>query len=178
MTGRYSDPGATHYRTAMIEGVEVFYREAGPPDAPEHREASRAYRGPESIRAQYLFGVKDPSLVDPDNWTINTALIDRPGVDEIMLDLLYDIRTNVPTFTAMQRFVRGRQPPTLVTAGVNDEVFPGEVQRQILTDLPAAEFHALDTGHCALEDQAPEIARLMRGFLDRVLAPEVTRTRS
>ncbi|MGH3119518.1 MAG: alpha/beta fold hydrolase [Streptosporangiaceae bacterium] len=98
MTGRHSDPGATHYRTAMIEGVEVFYREAG--------------------------------------------------------------------------------PPTLVTAGVNDEVFPGEVQRQILTDLPAAEFHALDTGHCALEDQAPEIARLMRGFLDRVLAPEVTRTRS
>ena len=25
---------ATHYRTAMIDGVSIFYREAGPKDAP------------------------------------------------------------------------------------------------------------------------------------------------
>jgi pimeloyl-ACP methyl ester carboxylesterase len=146
--------------------------------SPEHREASRAYLGREGIRAQYLFGVQDPSLVDPDNWTIDTALIDRPGVGEIMLDLLYDIRRNGPTFKAMQQFLRDRQPPTLVAAGVNDEIFPGEVQRQILTDLPEAEFHPLDTGHFALEDQAPEIARLMRDFLGRALAPGLTRTGS
>ena len=105
-------------------------------------------------------------------------LIDRPGVGEIMLDLLYDIRRNGPTFKAMQQFLRDRQPPTLVAAGVNDEIFPGEVQRQILTDLPGAEFHPLDPGHFALEDQAPEIARLMRDFLGRVLAPGLTRTGS
>ena len=295
MTGRHDDQNATRYRTATVDGVGVFYREAGPPDAPavvllhgfpsssrmfrdliprlsdayhviapdypgfghsavpdradfaytfdhlaeitgqlldqlgvrrfalyvmdfgapigfrlvlqhperltalvaqnaplypeeprgwwatlgrywadgsaEHREASRAYLELEGIRAQYLAGVKDPSLVDPDNWTIDTALIDRPGVGEIMLDLLYDIRGNGPTFKAMQQFLRDRQPPALVAAGVNDEIFPGEVQRQILTDLPGAEFHPLDTGHFALEDQAPEIARLMRDFLGRVLAP-------
>ena len=146
--------------------------------SPEHREASRAYLGLEGIRAQYVFGVQDPALVDPDNWTIDTALLDRPGVDEIMLDLLYDIRGNGPTFKAMQQFLRDRQPPTLVTAGINDEIFPGEVQRQILTDLPEAEFHPLDTGHFALEEQAPEIARLMRDFLGRVLAPGLTRTGS
>jgi pimeloyl-ACP methyl ester carboxylesterase len=71
----------------------------------------------------------------------------------------------------MQQFLRDRQPPTLVAAGVNDEIFPGEVQRQIFSDLPGAEFHPLDTGHFALEDQAPEIARLMRDFLGRALAP-------
>ena len=119
------------------------------------------------IRAQYVFGVPDPSLVDPDNWTIDTALIDRLGVGEIMLDLLYDIRRNGPTFKAMQQFLRDRQPPTLVAAGINDEIFPGEVQRQILTDLPGGEFHPLGTGHFALEDQAPELARLMRAFLGR-----------
>jgi hypothetical protein len=33
-------------------------------------------------------------LIDPDNWTIDTALLARHGVDEIMLDLRYDdIRT-------------------------------------------------------------------------------------
>ena len=92
-------------------------------------------------------------------------VIDRPGVDEIMLDLLYDIRNNVPTFDAMQQFVRVRRPPTLVATGANDEIFPEPVVRQILADHPAAEYHALDTGHFALEDGGAEIDGLMRDFL-------------
>jgi hypothetical protein len=60
-------------------------------------------------------------------------LIDRSGVGEIMLHLRYDIRGNRPTFKAMQQFLRDRQPPILVAAGVNDEIFPRAVQRQILT---------------------------------------------
>jgi hypothetical protein len=60
-----------------------------------------------------------PTVVDPGNWIVDTALTDRPGVGEIMLDLRYDIRGNGPTFKAMQQFLRDRQPPTLVAAGVN-----------------------------------------------------------
>jgi pimeloyl-ACP methyl ester carboxylesterase/uncharacterized protein YciI len=133
----------------------------------EHREASRAYLELDGLRDQYLYGVRDPSVIDPDNWVIDKALIDRPGVDEIMLDLLYDIRNNVPTVTAMQEFLRDRRPPTLVATGANDEIFPEELVRQILRDHPGAEYHALDTGHFALEDKADEIAALMRDFLTR-----------
>ena len=111
--------------------------------------------------------VQDPSLIDPDNWVIDKALIDRPGVAEIMLDLLYDIRNNVATFEAMQQFIRERRPPILVATGANDEIFPEPVVRQILADDPAAEYHALSTGHFALEDKAAEIAALMRDFLRR-----------
>jgi pimeloyl-ACP methyl ester carboxylesterase len=135
----------------------------------EHRDAARSYLTPETTKAQYLFGVKDPSLIDPDTWTIDQALNGRPGVDEIMLDLLYDIRTNAATFSAMQKFLRDNRTPTLVATGANDEIFPEEVVRQILTDLPDTEYHALDTGHFALEDKGPEIAGLMRDFLGRVL---------
>jgi pimeloyl-ACP methyl ester carboxylesterase len=135
----------------------------------EHRNAARSYLTPETTKAQYLYGVKDPSLIDPDSWTIDQALNDRPGVDEIMLDLLYDIRTNKATFSAMQKFLRDHRTPTLVATGANDEIFPEEVVRQILTDLPDTDYHALDTGHFALEDKAPEIAGLMRDFLGRVL---------
>jgi len=135
----------------------------------EHRAASRSYLTLENIRALYPFGVRDPSLIDPDNWTIDKALIDRPGVAESFLDLLYDIRNNVPTFTAMQGFLRERRPPTLVATGANDEVFPEEVVRKVLDDLPTTEYHALDTGHFALEDNCDVIARLMRDFLNRVL---------
>src|SRR5262249_6741973 len=135
----------------------------------EHRDAARTYLELDGLRAQYLFGVADPSRVDPDNWVIDKALIDRPGVDEIMLDLLYDIRNNVPTFEAMQQFIRDRKPPTLVATGRNDEIFPEPTVRQILVDHPTAEYHALETGHFALEDKAPEIAGLMRDFLSRNL---------
>jgi hypothetical protein len=72
MTGRHDGQSATRYRTATVDRVGLFYREAGPSDAP--------------------------------------------------------------------------------------------------VVLPGDEFHSLGTGHFALEDQAPEIARLMRGFLGRVLA--------
>lgn len=137
----------------------------------EHREASRAYLELDGLRAQYLYGVRDPSVIDPDNWVIDKALIDRPGVDEIMLDLLYDIRNNAPTFTAMQEFLRDRRPPTLVATGANDEIFPEEVVRQVLRDHPGTEYHALDTGHFALEDDADEIAALIRDFLPRALQP-------
>ena len=68
--------------------------------------AARSYLDRDGLRGQYLSGVQDPSRIDPDNWVIDKALIDRPGVDDIMLDLLYDIRTNTPTFEAMQEFLR------------------------------------------------------------------------
>jgi len=134
-----------------------------------HRQAARSYLDRDGLRGQYLSGVQDPSLIDPDNWVIDKALIDRPGVDEIMLDLLYDIPNQAPVFKAMQQFLREHRPPTLVTTGANDEIFPEQAVRQILTDHPGTEYHALDTGHFALEDKATEIAALMRDFLARTV---------
>jgi hypothetical protein len=52
---------------------------------------------------------RDPSLVDPDNWVIDAALIARPGMDEISLDLLYDIRKNIPVFAAARQYFRDQQ---------------------------------------------------------------------
>jgi pimeloyl-ACP methyl ester carboxylesterase len=135
----------------------------------ERRDESRSYLSLDSLRDQYLHGVRDGSLIDPDNWIVDAALIGRPGVDEIMLDLLYDIHNNTATFSAMRQFLRDRRPPTLVATGANDEIFPEEVMRKILNDLPETEFHAIDSGHFALEDSCPDIADLMRDFLGRVL---------
>jgi pimeloyl-ACP methyl ester carboxylesterase len=135
--------------------------------SPARRQAARSYLTPETTKAQYLYGVRDRTLIDPDSWLVDTALLGRPGVDEIMLDLLYDIKNNASTFNAMQQLLVSRRPPVLVATGANDEIFPEAVVRQILRDLPDTEFHALDTGHFALEDHAAEIANLVRGFLSR-----------
>ena len=140
-------------------------------DTAANREAARAYLTPETTKAQYLYGAKDPTLIDPDAWLVDTTLLQRPGVDEIMLDLLHDIKNNKATFSAMQRLLIDHRPPVMVATGANDEIFPEPVQRALLNDLPDTEYHALNAGHFALEDHTPEIARLVRNFLGRALQP-------
>jgi len=134
-----------------------------------HREALHAGLTLEATKSQYLDGVRDPSRVDPDNWVHDQALLDRPGVDEIMLDLFKDYGTNVTLYPQFQSFFRARRPPTLIVWGQNDAIFPAEGARPYLRDLPNAELHLLDTGHFALEDKGAEIAILMHDFLDRHL---------
>ena len=110
----------------------------------EDRNNLRPYLGQQSIKRQYTLGVGDPSLIDPDNWVIDAALIARPGMDEVSLDLIYDIRNNVPVFAAARQYFRDQQPPTLIVSGANDEIFPGDNQKQYLNDLPKAELHLFE----------------------------------
>lgn len=122
-----------------------------------------------ATKSQYIDGVADPSRIDPAAWLHDQALLDRPGIDEIMLDLFYDYRTNVALYPHFQAYFRIRKPPTLIVWGVNDAIFPAAGAKAYRKDLPDAEVHLLDTGHFALEDKGGEIATLIRGFLARKL---------
>lgn len=136
------------------------------------RDVLRVATTPAAIREQYLDGVKDPTRVDPTAWLLDQALLDRPGNVEIQLDLFYDYRNNVALYPQFQKFFRERKPPTLIAWGQNDKYFGIEGARAYLRDLPEAEFHLLDTGHFALEDQGERIASLMLDFLGRHLPAE------
>jgi pimeloyl-ACP methyl ester carboxylesterase len=135
----------------------------------EHRNALRAGLTLAATRSQYVDGVRDTSRISPDNWVHDQALLDRPGIDEIMLDLFKDYGTNVALYPRFQNFFRTRQPPTLIVWGKNDAIFPADGARPYLRDLPDAELHLLDTCHFDLEDKGDDIARLMHYFLDRKL---------
>jgi pimeloyl-ACP methyl ester carboxylesterase len=135
----------------------------------EHRNALRAGLTLAATRSQYVDGVEDVSRIDPDNWVHDQALLDRPGIDAIMLDLFKDYGSNVALYPRFQEFFRTRRPPALIVWGQNDVIFPADGARPYLRDLPDAEFHLLNTGHFALEDKGEEIATLMHNFLDREL---------
>jgi len=157
---------------AYEEGLRDFWKPikaywADP--SPTNRAALRAGLTLQATKSQYLGGVRDSARVDPDNWVHDQALLDRPGIDEIMLDLFRDYRTNVALYPQFQAFFRERQPPTLIVWGKNDVIFPVEGAKPYLRDLPRAELHVLDTGHFALEDKLDEIAGLMLDFLGRKL---------
>lgn len=121
----------------------------------------------DALAWNYTHGVADVSRVDPDSWTLQSALLARPGSKDAMLALLYDYRTNPPIYPLWQEYFRTHQPPTLIVWGRNDVIFPAPGANAYLKDLPDAELHLLDTGHFALDDRGDEIADLIREFLAR-----------
>jgi pimeloyl-ACP methyl ester carboxylesterase len=157
---------------AYEEGLKQFWNpiKAYWADGSEaHREALRAGLTLAATKSQYLDGVHDASRVAPDAWLHDQALLDRPGIDEIMLDLFKDYGSNVALYPQFQAFFRSRRPPALIVWGKHDVIFPADGAHAYLRDLPDAELHLLDTGHFALEDKGDDIAALMLDFLDRRL---------
>lgn len=125
-----------------------------------------------ATRWQYTEGTRDVTALSPDAWTLDQALLDRPGNAEIQLALFYDYRVNPQRYPAWQAYFREHQPPTLVVWGKNDQIFPPAGAEPYKRDLKRIEFHLLDTGHFALEEDGGVIAALMRDFLARnVSAP-------
>jgi pimeloyl-ACP methyl ester carboxylesterase len=158
---------------AYDEGLKEFWNpiKAYWADGSDARRAAlRAGLTPAATRSQYLDGVGDPSRVAPEVWLLDQALLDRPGIDEIMLDLFKDYGSNVALYPQFQAFFRSRRPPTLIVWGKHDVIFPPDGAHAYMRDLPDAELHLLDTGHFALEDKGDDIAALMLDFLGRQLA--------
>ncbi len=134
---------------------------------PENAEALRGLLTIDATKWQYTHGVRNIEAVSPDNWHIDQRLLDRPGNADIQLALFYDYRTNVPLYPQWQRYLRTEQPPTLIIWGKNDPIFPAEGAHPYKRDLTDLEFHLLDTGHFALEEDGDRIADLIRSFLQR-----------
>jgi pimeloyl-ACP methyl ester carboxylesterase len=150
--------------TAAWDGLRnVLWRNR----TPEAEKALEAFLEPATIKDIYLHGHKAPALISPDNWNMDAALLARPNGRRIQLDLFYDYRTNVQLYGEWQRFLKERQPKTLIFWGQNDLFFTREGGEAYLRDLPRAELHRLDSGHFAVEDCLPTISEKMIAFYAR-----------
>ncbi|MGW9170674.1 alpha/beta fold hydrolase [Streptomyces decoyicus] len=148
------------------DGVFAYAKAPGP----DTEASMRGALTPEVTRWQYVNGVADPSLVSPDNWVHDQALLDRPGNDEIQLKLFRDYPTNVDLYPRVHQYFRDLQVPLLAVWGANDEIFGPDGAKAFAQDLPRAEIHLLESGHFALESHFATITEHIRGFLTRVLA--------
>ena len=92
-------------------------------------------------------------------------MLDRPGNKDIQIELFHSYGTDPPLYPEWQDYFRRHQPPTLIAWGKNDYIFPAEGAEPYKRDLDNLDFHLLDTGHFALEEDGGEIARLIRRFL-------------
>lgn len=130
-------------------------------------DALRGFLTMEATVWQFTHGVGDVSKVSPDNFWHVQYLLDRPGNQEVQLEMFLDYGTNVDEYARWQALFREHQPPTLIVWGKNDHIFPAEGAHPYLNDLDDVEFHLLDTGHFALEEYGEVISAEIRDFLPR-----------
>ena len=145
------------------EPIKAYWASGGQGE----RDALRAFLTLDATKWQYLTGVRNPNVISPDAWMHVQPLLDRPGNQEIQLDLFYDYGSNPPLYPQWQAYFREHQPAMLIAWGANDPIFPESGAHPYLRDLPDAEIHVLDTGHFALEEDGDLIAALIRDFIHR-----------
>jgi pimeloyl-ACP methyl ester carboxylesterase len=154
------------YEVGLSDGwnpIRKYWQE--PTEA--NRQALRAFLAPDATRWQYVHGVADESLVAPESYTLDSALLARPGNDQIQLDLFGDYHSNVALYPKFQEYIRTHKPPILAAWGKNDPFFLPAGAEAFKRDNPAAEVRFFDTGHFALETHVEQIGDAMREFLGR-----------
>ena len=128
---------------------------------------------------QYTNGVaktRKRSARIPGIWIIFSS--SRPGNDRIQLELFYSYGTNPPLYPKWQEYFRAYQPPTLIVCGKNDAIFPAEGAYPYKRDINNVEFHLLDTGHFALEEDGKIIADHIRKFMESRVHPGIETSRA
>lgn len=119
----------------------------------------------EGFRWQYTHGTRNPDAILPDNWNLDYMKMSRPGQHEVQLDMFFDYQNNLKKYPEWQQYLRDNQPPTLLVWGKNDAFFPVSGAEGYKRDLNDIDYNILDTGHFALEEEAPFIINKMREFM-------------
>ena len=110
-----------------------------------------------------------PESVAPESYTLDTALMERPGNKEIQLDLFLNYASNVKLYPKFQEYFRKAKPPLLAIWGKNDPFFlPAGAEAEagvgIMRDLPIPVGAADDIAVGIVRDDLgiPDVGDLVR----------------
>jgi pimeloyl-ACP methyl ester carboxylesterase len=67
----------------------------------ENRNAIRKALTAEGMKREYSSGIPHPEMIAPEGYTLDAALLARPGNVDIQLDLFLDYRNNVKTLSGL-----------------------------------------------------------------------------
>ncbi len=133
----------------------------------ENRTALRGMLTAATTQFQYTQGAADPSVIDPASYTLDQALLDRPGNDEIQLDLFLNYQSNLAVYQTFQAYLRAHQPKVLAVWGRNDPFFIPAGAEAFRRDVPDAEVQLVNSGHFPLESAFDETLGHITRFLAR-----------
>ena len=121
----------------------------------------------EGTRWQYTHGVADPEMIAPESYTLDAALLERPGNKDIQLDLFLDYASNLTLYPVFQKYFSDAKPPLLAIWGKHDPFFIPAGAEAYRRDNPNAVVEFLDGGHFALETHFEKIASEIGRLMDR-----------
>ena len=156
------------YDAGFVESFWKAVRAYQDQPTPENEAPIRQFLTLDATRWQYLTGVPDETLVTPEAWQHDYALLSRPGNDEVQLKLFRDYASNSPMYPSVHEYFRSSRVPLLAVWGRGDEIFGPAGAEAFADDLPDAEIHLLDGGHFLLESALDEVSGLIRAFLTKV----------
>jgi pimeloyl-ACP methyl ester carboxylesterase len=130
----------------------------------ENRNALKTFLSPDSTKWQYTQGA-DETRIAPEAYVLDSALLGRPGNEDIQLDLFLDYGNNVKLYPRFQQFFREHRPPTLAVWGTGDPFFVPAGAHAFTKDNPDARVMLFETGHFALETHSAEIGAKVVEFL-------------
>jgi pimeloyl-ACP methyl ester carboxylesterase len=93
--------------------IQRYWREP----STANREVIRQTLDFAGIRSQYTDGMPHPERIDPAGYTLDAALMARPGNMDIQLDLFLDYANNVKLYPSFQDYFRTSKPPLLAIWG-------------------------------------------------------------
>ena len=155
----------TQNGNAYVEGIEndfwqpirEYWKKSK--DDPTFFEAlSKFIEDPANVTVQYTEGEPNASGIDPLSWTLDQALLARPGQTKLQVELFHDYQLNVELYPKFQEYLRTSNVPVLVIWGKNDKIFPPVGAEAYKRDVKNLEFHYVDGGHFALESHLTEIS--------------------
>lgn len=137
-------------------------------DSKEDREKIRAAAlNFDLTKWQYTFGSPHPNDIPPEAYYLDAVLMDRPGNQDIQLDLLRDYQTNVTLYPKFHEYFRTSGVPVLAVWGKNDPIFIAPGAEAYKKDVKDIEINYLDAGHFALETNEVEVSKLILEFLGK-----------
>lgn len=122
----------------------------------------------ETTKFQYENGTPETKVIAPESYTLDYALLERPGNKEIQLDLFMDYKNNIALYDKFQEYFRTSQVPLLAIWGKNDVFFIPPGAEAFKRDLPNATIKFLDAGHFAVESDTEAISQEVVKFLNEV----------
>jgi len=151
------------YEEGLSEGWGILRKYWADPSQ-VNRDALRSPSNAAAIQWQYFAGAADPSLIAPEAYTVDQFFMDRPGNEDIQLDLFRDYATNVALYPTFHAYFRKYQPPMLAVWGEKDPYFIPSGAYAFRRDLPNAIVKMYDAGHFALETHCREIGEEVLRF--------------
>lgn len=148
---------------AYVEGIapdqlQGMKDRAGGIKTAEQEQQIEGLIGPMLTGILYQTGVRNFAAVDADSYNTDNLILAQPEQHRIGKALIIDYYDNVGQYPRWQAYLRQHQPRMLIVWGKNDPVFLPSGAEAYKKDLPKAELHFYNTGHFALEEDAPAIA--------------------